>query len=78
MNRYRKLGGCLFLLLSFSLYADEAPTIIKEDEFDLQKCLTTRSEECISTVCIKSEHRDCQDNCRHLAEAECKEKEQAQ
>jgi|GEM_PF-3213498 len=76
MNKYRKFFGCIILAISFPLYA-EGPTLIQNEEFDMQKCLVEMAQTCVSEVCIKSEHRDCQDNCKNLAQAQCKEKEQS-
>jgi len=76
MTRSINILSLSFLfMMSFNLYAVIQPeTELGAEKYDRTMCITRHADYCISTVCIKSEERDCQDRCRQLAEDKCLEK----
>lgn len=74
MIRLLKLA-CIgvFCFTSSSLFAvDVMPIDPNSQDFDKGKCIKDATESCISEICITSEERNCQDNCKKSAEQKCK------
>jgi hypothetical protein len=64
----------LFLLL-FSLAAqaaDDSTVILDSENYDQKMCIDRTSGDCVNTICLTSEERDCTDKCKADAEEKCK------
>ncbi|KTD21695.1 hypothetical protein [Legionella londiniensis] len=63
-------------LLCFPMinHAAEIPTVEEGAEvYDEKMCVDRYANECINTVCLTSEARDCQDKCYQEAKDKCLE-----
>lgn len=60
------------LLFPICGYAADDPTVIIDDsEYKQQMCVQNKTQDCINTVCLTSEERDCTDKCETDAEQTC-------
>lgn len=64
----------LFLFASTG-FADDLPTSVQQgaEIFDKDMCIQQYSQNCISTICITSSDRNCQEKCRSDAKDKCEE-----
>lgn len=66
----------LILVLSFSgvLYSADIPIYDEGAEnYDIKMCIERYQNDCISSVCLTSEERDCQSTCLEQAKDKCRE-----
>lgn len=71
----KRLMTCV-MAFTFSMGAMAAilPTVeAGSEEYDKTMCVERYANNCISTVCLTSEARDCQEQCRKEAEDKCRE-----
>ncbi len=65
---------CFSFLYCFSTFASENFNYKKAQEtkkFNLEMCISTKTNVCVSQVCLNSEEIDCQDNCAEHAKDVC-------
>ncbi|WP_133126894.1 hypothetical protein [Legionella nagasakiensis] len=63
-----------FFSFSGVLQAADIPTIdIGAEQYNQDMCVERYANECINTICLTSEERDCQDQCRTDAVDKCEE-----
>ena len=67
----------LVIFLSFistEIYAADIPEDVSSSEaFDVQKCISQKTNDCINNICITSSALDCQEQCNNEAEASCRQ-----
>lgn len=66
--------GCFLFILKAS--ADDVPTIVEGAEtYNEAMCIENYTNDCISTICLTSSDRDCQDKCAETARDKCAEQQ---
>ncbi|AHE67705.1 hypothetical protein [Legionella oakridgensis] len=63
----------LFFLTGMLHAADIPDVVIGDDQYNQDMCVERSANDCINTMCLTSEDRDCQDKCQTDAEDKCKE-----
>ena len=66
----------LMITLSISgvLYAADIPVYEQGAEnYDIKMCIERYQNDCITSVCLTSEERDCQSKCLEQAKDKCRE-----
>tara|TARA_Y100000588_G_C14149818_1_gene880062 strand:- start:726 stop:956 length:231 start_codon:yes stop_codon:yes gene_type:complete len=64
----------LGLLFSGCLFAADIPTVDEgADKYDAKMCVERYQNNCITSVCLTSEERDCQDTCLKQAKDKCRQ-----
>lgn len=67
----------LVMTYSASAFAADIPTVeAGAQEFDEQMCVEQYANDCINTICLTSERRDCQAQCRKEAVDKCRAQNQ--
>ncbi|QDP72865.1 hypothetical protein FOG18_09980 [Legionella israelensis] len=65
----------VLMLFTATIYAANLPTtILGAEQYDETMCVEQYQDNCISSVCLTSEERDCPDKCRKMAKDKCREK----
>lgn len=60
--------------LAFGANAADIPEVDAGDAgYDAEMCVENTANDCINTICLTSEERDCQDQCQKDAEDFCDE-----
>ena len=68
------LLSVLLLVGSFKLNAVTIPEDLMEaDRYDWLTCVADLTQNCITTVCLRSTERHCQDDCEQMAAARCRQ-----
>lgn len=74
----KAISICFVLLFPTALMAEGESTIVmdpaQEQQFDAKMCIDRYANNCINTVCLTSEERDCIEKCRLYAKDKCQEK----
>ncbi|MCP0914275.1 MULTISPECIES: hypothetical protein [Legionella] len=51
--------------------ADDPPNIADAENLDAKMCVDNTANDCVNTVCLNSEERDCIEQCQADAQAKC-------
>lgn len=72
----KRIMVCTFLCcISLLSQAADDTTVVEESElYDQKMCVERTANDCVSTICLTSEERDCTDQCQVDAQAKCNEK----